>query len=206
MDEIPSNQVETIIRLVRTDHLGWKMGLAFGRAPSERVVNSLYDRSGNFGTYDRFKLNDLHDRVTTFYTSCTQVRPNSYVAADASPADMAAIPWHAFAKDLDGYLRWAYDNWKSPDPLDPRDGAHTAGDFSVVYRSNNREDMTVVPSVRSELLREGIEDYEKLSVLRTPGPVMRRILLADALARGRSTPMPGRGVKVHDRVFFGLAT
>lgn len=169
MDEIPSNHVESIIRLVRTDHLGWKIGLAFGRAPSERVINSLYDRSGNFGFFDRFKLNDRHDRVTTFYTSCTQIRPNTYVAADASPADMAAIPWHAFSKDLDGYLHWTFDNWKSSDPLDPRDGAHTAGDFSVVYRSSNREDMTVVPSVRSELLREGIEDYEKLSVLRTLG-------------------------------------
>lgn len=169
MDELPSDQVETIIRLVRSDHAGWKMGLAFGHQPSTRVVESLYDRSGNFRIHDWSKLRDAHDRVTTFYTSCTQVRPNTYVAADASPADMAAIPWHAFSKRLDGYLHWAYDNWKNTDPLDPRDGSHTAGDFSVVYRRENAEAMDMVPSVRSELLGDGIEDYEKLAVLRSMG-------------------------------------
>ncbi len=169
MDELPSHQVESVIRLIRSDHPGWKTGLAFGHQPSRRVLESLYDRSGNFGTYDRFKLRDAHDKVTSFYTSCTQVRPNSYVAADASPVDLVAIPWHAFANGLDGYLRWAFDNWKNPDPFDPRDGAHTAGDFAIVYRSGNGRDMNLVPSVRSELLRDGIEDYEKLSVLRAMG-------------------------------------
>ena len=171
LDELPSDQVEHIIRLVRSDHADWKVGLAFGHQPSKRVVESLYDRSGNFGIHDRFKLRDAHHRVTTFYTSCTQIRPNTYVAADASPVDMAAIPWYAFSQRLDGYLHWAYENWKNPDPLDPRDGPHTAGDFSLVYRSDNGAGMTLVPSVRSELLRDGIEDYEKLAVLRSMGLV-----------------------------------
>ena len=66
----------------------------------------------------------------------------------------------------DGYLRWAFDNWRSHNPLDLQEGSFTAGDFSFVYRSSNDKDMTIIPSVRSELLRDGIEDYEKVQVLR----------------------------------------
>ena len=105
-------------------------------------------------------------QTSTFYTSCAQPRPNSFVAANADPADVAALPWHALQRRQDGYLRWAFDNWRSFDPLDLREGAFTAGDFSLVYRSSNDKSMTVLPSIRSELLRDGIEDFEKVQVLR----------------------------------------
>ena len=106
------------------------------------------------------------DQINTFYTSCAQPRPNSFLAANADPRDAAALSWHALQRRLDGYLRWAFDNWKSSDPLNLREGAFTAGDFSLVYRSSNDKSMTVVPSIRSELLRDGIEDFEKVQVLR----------------------------------------
>lgn len=107
------------------------------------------------------------DRINTFYTSCVQPRPNSFVAANADPRDATTLPWHAMQRRLDGYLRWAFDNWKSSDPLDLREGAFTAGDFFLVYRSSNNRNMTVVPSIRSELLRDGIKDFEKVQVLRS---------------------------------------
>ena len=107
------------------------------------------------------------DRVSTYYISCVQPRPNSFVAAAGDPADVAALPWHALQRRQDGYLRWAFDNWRNSDPLDVREGAFTAGDFSLVYRSGNSKGMTVVPSIRSELLRDGIEDFEKVQVLRS---------------------------------------
>ena len=106
------------------------------------------------------------DQINTFYTSCVQPRPNSFLAANADPRDVAALSWHALQRGLDGYLRWAFDNWRSSDPLNLREGSFTAGDFSLVYRSSNDRDMTVVPSIRSELLRNGIEDFEKVLVLR----------------------------------------
>ena len=48
-------------------------------------------------------------QTSTFYTSCAQPRPNSFVAANADPADVAALPWHALQRRYDGYLRWAFD-------------------------------------------------------------------------------------------------
>ena len=165
MDEVPDKQMIAVIRLIRYNDPAWKIGLAYGRAPGVPVVNSLYDISGLFETEQEVRLAGHLDQRATFYTSCAQTRPNSYVAAGANPADMAAMAWYAAARGYDGYLRWAYENWKSADPFDARDGSHTAGDFSLVYRSGNDADMTVVPSVRSELLRDGIEDYEKIRLL-----------------------------------------
>ena len=165
MDEVPQDQMISVIRLIRYNDPKWKIGLAYGRAPSELIVNSLYDVSGLFESEQKVRIHRNLGQLATFYTSCAQRRPNNYVAADANPADMTAMAWYAAAQDYQGYLRWAYDNWKSAEPFDLRDGWHTAGDFSVVYRSSNEADMTVVPSIRSELLRDGIEDYEKIRVL-----------------------------------------
>ena len=163
MDEVPQDLMEAAIALIRYNGADWKIGLAYGHAPDDRVVRSLYDVSGYFESEIHVETYD--HQLTTYYTSCSLPRPNNYVAADANPADMAAFGWYAMARGHDGYLRWAFDNWQARDPLDLRDGAHTAGDYSFVYRSGNGADMTVVPSVRSELLRDGIEDYEKLIVL-----------------------------------------
>ena len=164
MDEVPEDEMERAIGLIRFNDEDWKIGLAYGHAPNRRVIGSLYDVSGYYETEP--KVETYEGQLTTFYTSCSNKRPNSFVAADANPADMTAIPWYALARGHHGYLRWAFDNWKTCHPLDLRDGRFTAGDFSIVYRSSNDASMTVVPSVRSELLRDGIEDFEKIQVLR----------------------------------------
>ena len=164
MDEVPKEEMEAVIGLIRFNDKDWKIGLAYGHAPGDDVIASLYDVSGYYE--NETEVQTYPDQVTTFYTSCSLQRPNNYVAADADPADMTAMPWYAMFRGHDGYLRWAFDNWRSYDPLDLQEGAFTAGDFSFVYRSSNDRDMTMVPSVRSELLRDGIEDYEKVQVLR----------------------------------------
>ena len=163
MDEVPKEEMEAVISLIRFNDSNWKIGLAYGHAPGDNVIASLYDVSGYYE--NETDVRTYADQLTTFYTSCSLPRPNNFVAADANPADMAAIPWYAMFRGHDGYLRWAFDNWRSHNPLDLQEGSFTAGDFSFVYRSSNDKDMTVIPSVRSELLRDGIEDYEKVQVL-----------------------------------------
>lgn len=178
MDEVPEEEMEAVIGLIRFNDKDWKIGLAYGHAPSERVIASLDHVSGYYENETEVQTYD--NQLTTFYTSCSLRRPNSFVAADANPADLATLPWYALARGHAGYLRWAFDNWRSHNPLDLREGAYTAGDFSLVYRSSNDRDLTLVPSVRSELLRDGIEDYEKIQVLRN---VMRRCGEEDQLSR-----------------------
>ena len=163
MDEVPKEEMEAVIGLIRFNDKDWKIGLAYGHAPGDNVIASLYDVSGYYE--NETEVQTYPDQVTTFYTSCSLQRPNNYVAADANPADMTAMPWYAMYRGHDGYLRWAFDNWRSYEPLDLQEGSFTAGDFSFVYRSSNDKDMTMIPSVRSELLRDGIEDHEKVQVL-----------------------------------------
>ena len=68
---------------------------------------------------------------------------------------------------MDGYSKWAYDYWHATDSLDPRQGtAHTTGDFSWIYRTSNDSNLEPITSVRLEMLRQGVQAYEKRRVLR----------------------------------------
>lgn len=103
--------------------------------------------------------------VSTFYTSCSQQYPNNYVTAQTNPAEMSWMAWYALAKGFDGYLRWAYDYWTQSDPTSAQDGSNASGDFNMIYRSENTAAAVPISSIRLELLREGIQDYEKARIL-----------------------------------------
>ena len=69
------------------------------------------------------------------------------------------IGWYTAAKNMDGYLRWAYNSWPE-DPLhDSRFTAWPAGDTYQVYPGP-------MTSIRFEKLIEGIQDFEKIRVLK----------------------------------------
>jgi hypothetical protein len=102
----------------------------------------------------------------TYYTSCNPPRPNNFVAADANPYENIWMGWYASLKGYQGFLRWAYDNWSVTDPANLQVGGYTSGDFAIAYRSSNELDMKLHASVRMELIREGIEDYEKIIILK----------------------------------------
>lgn len=60
---------------------------------------------------------------------------------------------------MDGYLRWAYNSWPK-DPLhDSRFTAWPAGDTYQVYPGP-------MTSIRFEKLIEGIQDFEKIRLLK----------------------------------------
>jgi hypothetical protein len=105
-------------------------------------------------------------RQSTFYFSCNPPHPNNFIASDSRPADNIWIGWHAHHMNHNGFLRWAYDYWLESNPFEMRTGGHTSGDFSLCYRSSNSMDMKVYSSVRLELIREGIQDFEKILLLR----------------------------------------
>lgn len=164
MDEISADEMEKVIGLIRFNNPEWKIGLAYSHEQPSRVIGALYDVSGIFETEQRVET--YQDQVASFYTSCTQKRPNVYVAANGNPADVSAMAWYALMRGYDGYLRWAFDRWTAGDPLDLTDGLFTAGDGAFVYRGATNDAPRLVRSVRSELLRDGIEDYEKVRIMR----------------------------------------
>ena len=96
-------------------------------------------------------------KVTTFYVCCSHRYPNMFTFSDPAEATVAA--WHAAANGYDGFLRWAYNSWTA-DPLrDSRFRTWPAGDTYIVYPGARS-------SIRFERLREGIQDAEKIRLLR----------------------------------------
>jgi hypothetical protein len=60
---------------------------------------------------------------------------------------------------MDGYLRWAYNSWTKQPLTDSRFTAWPAGDTYQVYPGP-------LSSIRFEKLIEGIQDYEKIQILK----------------------------------------
>ena len=97
---------------------------------------------------------------------------------------MVWMSWYAAAKGLNGYLRWAFDYWLSSDPLNIQDGTNTAGDFHMIYRTDNTASSKAVASIRFEMLREGIQDYEKIKIV--SAPALDAALKSVDIASGRT--------------------
>lgn len=94
---------------------------------------------------------------TTYYTCCGQRYPNQFLLSPI--ADNQWKIWATRAKGLDGYLNWAFDKWWGDNAAsDGRTIAAPAGDRFIVYPDCRS-------SVRWEKTIEGIQDYEKTSIL-----------------------------------------
>lgn len=211
MDEVPEEEMTHTIDLIKRHDPRWKIGLAWGHQPSDELMASLYDSSGLLGKGEPPK--DTSARIVTFYTSCAMPFPNPYVTRQSSPAEMVWMAWHAASRGYDGYLRWAYDYWRQPDPINLHDNAWSAGDFSIVYRSSNDESMRCLSSVRFELLRQGIQDFEKLRILRDrlePGgdtaslsridQMLSKFTAASGLIGGQAQPLVEDATRMLDQV------
>src|SRR5699024_1614370 len=84
-------------------------------------------------------------------------KPNTFTFS--KPAYAAWYAWYAAGHNLSGYLRWAYNSWVR-DPLkDSRFRTWPAGDTYLVYPAARS-------SIRFERLREGIQDFEKIRILK----------------------------------------
>ncbi|NDV58270.1 DUF4091 domain-containing protein [Bacteroides sp. 519] len=95
-------------------------------------------------------------KVSTVYTCCSEPFPNVFTFSP--PAEAAWTMWHAMAGNYDGYLRWAFNSW-TIDPLrDSRFRTWAAGDTYIVYPDRS--------SIRFERLVEGVQDAEKIRILR----------------------------------------
>lgn len=94
---------------------------------------------------------------STFYVCCNPAKPNNFVFSP--PIEGRWIGWYSLAYGYDGFLRWAYDAWPADPMRDARHGSWAAGDCFLVYPGANS-------CIRTEKLREGIVDFEKMKVLR----------------------------------------
>lgn len=159
VDERPVEHMQAIIALLKGVDPSWKIALA-GDSYHPEIADDIYDYC--LASYLNFDEATLKKRLaegkpTTFYTACVEAYPNSYTASP--PAENAWLAWNAAARGLTGYLFWAYNTWVA-DPLhDTRWRRYPAGELFQFYPGPRS-------SIRFEKLREGIQDFEKIRILR----------------------------------------
>lgn len=96
-------------------------------------------------------------KKTTFYTCTAPPVPNTFTFSP--PAEAEWLGLYAAASGMDGYLRWAWNSWVE-NPLVSTDfTSWPSGDCFLVYPGDRS-------SVRFERLRDGIEGWEKIRLLR----------------------------------------
>ena len=116
--------------------------------------------------------------TSTFYVCCVPERPNSFVTSPLH--EQVWLGLYAAAAHLDGFLRWAYVNWPRDPMFDTSFGDWRPGDTFFVYPGCRA-------AVRWETLRDGIEEAEKIRILREEGaatPELEKALGAIAAERG----------------------
>lgn len=158
MDERPMEAMKAAIAIIKEADPEFKITLA-GNYHDE-IQGDLYYLSIPYG--QRFPEEVLRQRreqgkISTYYTCCTEPFPGTF--SFSNPADATWIGIHAVAGNYDGYLRWAVNSW-TEDPLrDSRFRTWAAGDTYSIYPGPRS-------SIRFERLVEGLQDAEKINVLR----------------------------------------
>lgn len=158
MDERPMKDMQVVIALLKSIDPAWKIALAGNYHPE--IEKDIYDYclASNLQFDDAvLKERIARGKPSTYYTCCTENYPNGFTFSP--PAEHVWLGWYAAAKGFTGYLRWAYNSWVA-DPLrDSRFRSWPAGDTYQVYPGPRT-------SIRFEKLIEGIQDFEKIQLLR----------------------------------------
>ncbi|WP_262249135.1 DUF4091 domain-containing protein [Parapedobacter soli] len=95
--------------------------------------------------------------ISTYYVCCADEFPNVFTFSD--PSEAVFMGWYTRTTGLDGYLHWSYNSWTENPLVDSRFRTWPAGDTYVIYPDGRS-------SIRFERMREGIQDAEKIRILR----------------------------------------
>lgn len=158
MDERPLDAMKACLAVVREAVPDFKVALA--GSFHEQIQDQIHDlcvTSREPYPDEIIEARRSKGMVSTYYTCCAEKYPNTFIASDTDEGIW--IGWYALAGNFDGYLRWAYNSWTKDPVNDARFVRWPAGDCYMVYPDG-------CSSVRFERLVEGIQDYEKASLLR----------------------------------------
>ena len=158
MDERPMEAMREAIKVIKAADPEFKITLAGNY--HEEIQGDLYYLSIPYGNQFPEEVKAERERkgqISTVYTCCTEAFPNTFTFSE--PAEAAWTVLHAVAGGYDGYLRWAVNSWPM-DPLrDSRFRTWAAGDTYSIYPGP-------CSSIRFERLVEGLQDCEKIHILR----------------------------------------
>ena len=179
MDERPMEAMIEAIKVIQTADPEFKISLAGNFHPE--IQADLYDLCIPYGhTFpeDVKAEREAKGQISTVYTCCAEPFPNIFTFSE--PAEATWTILHSVAGNYDGYLRWAVNSWTA-DPLrDSRFRTWAAGDTYFIYPGPRS-------SIRYERFLEGIQDAEKIRILRdelaAKGATSQLKKLNEAIAR-----------------------
>jgi hypothetical protein len=171
IDERSREELMASAEILKKYAPGLKIQMAGNKPPSTfegiEVHNYSQGMRANYVT-EKFKAEVKERRakgfVTTTYICCNPPRPNTFTFSPYS--EQLWLGLYAAAQGFDGMLRWAAFNWPR-DPFfdssfNPHHGAWSPGDTFLIYPGARM-------SVRIENLRDSIENFEKIRILREDG-------------------------------------
>jgi hypothetical protein len=158
MDERPPAIMDEILRLLQEVAPELGVALADNHQSYKRYsyIKDLCVEVASIPDSSDLAYRKSNGLNTTFYVCCAHKFPNMFTFSD--PAEAVYAGWYAKAHDLDGFLRWAYNSWVENPVMDSRFRTWPAGDAFIVYPEAKS-------SIRFERLIEGIQDFEKLSII-----------------------------------------
>ena len=184
MDEAEPEDMQRMLDLM--DELAPEFGIALAdnkksyKLYPDHIKDLCVSYSDTIDTPD-LEYRKAQGHPSTYYVCCSDPFPNTFTFSP--PAEAAFIGWFTRAGGLDGFLRWSYNSWTENPLRDSRFRTWPAGDTYIVYPDARS-------SIRFERLIEGIQDAEKIRILRTeleaagtPEALRKLELLESTLAR-----------------------
>jgi len=168
VDEAPAAMMQAMLAVVREHAPRLKAALAGNQAPSHYTGLDLADFTIIMDHASDDLVRDIaqrraEGRVTTFYVCLDPKRPNTFVTSP--PAEALWIGYYTAVNGYDGFSRWALTTWPENPLKETLYSCHPwrrdlpPGDEFLLYPGPRA-------SVHWELLRDGIEEVEKLRWLR----------------------------------------
>ena len=177
MDERPMEMLRAAHEVLHNADAGFRIEGAADYYPE--VEPKMYDLSVTYQhpllDGDVLQARRESGKRVTFYTCCGPEKPNTFLCSD--PAESAFMGWHAMAAGYDGYLRWAYNSWVSQPNQDARFRTWCAGDCFLVYPGGS--------SIRMQKLVQGIQDFEKIRILKQEATGKKKDVLNQTLQKFR---------------------
>ena len=131
MDERPKESMEAALRVIRKADADYKISLAgnYHKELEDELFDLCipYDSKYPEGVVDARRA---AGKITTFYTCCSEAFPNTFTFSQ--PIEASTFGLIAAERNLDGYLRWAYNSWVASPNEDTRFTAWAGGDTYIV--------------------------------------------------------------------------
>jgi hypothetical protein len=168
VDEAPAAMMKAMMDVMRANAPRLKAALAGNQTSSHYTGLDLADFTIILDHAGDDLMRDIaqrtrEGRVTTFYICLDPKRPNTFVTSP--PAEAVWVGYYAFVNGYTGMARWALTTWPENPLVETLYSCHPwrrdlpPGDEFLLYPGPRA-------SVHWEMLRDGIEEFEKLLWLR----------------------------------------